>query len=147
LGRHWAGAAALARQPIKAGVLDAWLRDQAPSVIVELPVPPAGQPFQESEGQPLYHSIFHWQTILNGTSGFFPASYLELLERMGPFPDTGSLRYLKDRSVRYIVMRQSMFDPAAFVKLRNALAVRPEIASVRGFPEQHDGSLVFELRQ
>jgi hypothetical protein len=127
--------------------VDIWLRHQRRSVIVELPLPPPNAPFQESEGQPLYHSIFHWQPILNGTSGFFPASYLELLSRMESFPSGQSIQYLKTRDVRYVVMREYMFESDAFVRLRDHLAQEPALDLVGRFPEGNGESLVFETRK
>ena len=38
--------------------------------------------FVDAAGKPLYHSVCHWQKLVNGTSGFFPPSYLELLDHM-----------------------------------------------------------------
>jgi hypothetical protein len=116
-------------------------------VIVELPLPPPNAPFQESEGQPLYHSIFHWQPMLNGTSGFFPASYLELLGRMESFPSGQAIPYLKTRGVRYVVMREYMFDSDAFIRLRDRLAREPALDLVGRFPERTGESLVFETRK
>ncbi|GAC1456609.1 MAG: hypothetical protein PVSMB1_06320 [Gemmatimonadaceae bacterium] len=131
--------------PTKPAVVDRWLRDQPRSVVVELPVPPAGQPFQESEGQPLYHSIFHWQPILNGTSGFFPQSYLDLLEHMQAFPNADSVAYLRTRDVRYVVLRRYMFEPGEFARLRGALAQQAGLVAVGRFPELAGDSLVYEV--
>ena len=132
--------------PTRPAVVDTWLRAQSPSVIVELPVPPPNQPFQESEGKPLYHSVFHWQKLVNGTSGFFPPSYLELLDHMRSFPDGESIRYLRARGVRFIVVRQSMFEPAVFAHLAEALDERSELWLAGRFPEQVGESLVYEVR-
>jgi hypothetical protein len=131
--------------PTRPAVVDTWLRAQPPSVIVELPVPPPHQPFQESEGKPLYHSVFHWQRLVNGTSGFFPPSYLDLLDHMRSFPDAGSIRYLKTRGVRFIVVRQSMFDPGTFARLAEALGQRSDIGFAGRFPEPVGESLVYDL--
>ena len=131
--------------PTSPSVVDAWLRDQSRSVLVELPLPPPDQPFQESEGQPLYHQIFHWQPILNGVSGFFPASYLELLTRMDHFPDQSSVDYLRTRGVRYVVMREYLFQPLAFAQLRGRMAAQPGLTFVGRFPEQSGESDVFAV--
>ena len=112
---------------------------------MELPVPPPHQPFQESEGKPLYHSVFHWQRLVNGTSGFFPPSYLDLLDHMGSFPDTDSIRYLKVRGVRFVVVRQSMFEPGAFARLAEALGQRSDLMLAGRFPERVGESLVYEV--
>jgi hypothetical protein len=113
---------------------------------LELPLPPPEQPFQFSEGQHIYQSIFHWQPLVNGISGFWPASYLLLLDRMRTFPDAGSLAYLATRHVRYIVVRQSYFAPDAYAALRAALVARPELTLAARFAERQWESLVFELR-
>jgi hypothetical protein len=132
--------------PTRPAVVDTWLRAQAPSVIVELPVPPPNQPFQESEGKPLYHSVFHWQKLVNGTSGFFPPSYLDLLDHMRSFPDRESIRYLRVRGVRFIVVRQAMFEPNTFARLAEALGERSELLLAGRFPERVGASLVYEVR-
>jgi hypothetical protein len=132
--------------PIRPAGVDTWLRAQSPSVIVELPVPPPNQPFQESEGKPLYHSVFHWQKLVNGTSGFFPPSYLELLDHMRSFPDVESIRYLRVRGVRFIVVRQSMFEPTTFAHLADALDERSELWLAGRFPEPVGESRVYEVR-
>ena len=131
--------------PSGPSVVDTWLRDQPSAAVVELPLPPREQPFQESEGQPLYHSIFHWQPILNGVSGFFPDSYLELLDRMRTLPDRASVDYLRQRHVRYIVMRRYMFANGAYEALRARIAATPGVALVGRFPERSGESVVFAL--
>ena len=43
----------------------------------------------------MYRSTLHWRPMLNGYSGFYPDSYMKLLVRMRPFPDSSSIRYLQ----------------------------------------------------
>jgi hypothetical protein len=49
--------------------------------------------------------------------------------------------------VRYIVMRKYMFEPDAFVRLRDALVRQPGLDFVGRFPEQNGESLVYEVRR
>jgi hypothetical protein len=136
----------LTAPPLRGSDLDAWLAARPRSPLVELPLPPAEAPFQLSEGQHLYDSIFHWQPLVNGISGFWPKSYFELLEKMRRFPDDDSIAYLKRRRVRYVVARESYFAPEAYAAIRDALTARPELALAARFAEQGRESVVFELR-
>ncbi|HEV8345476.1 MAG TPA: glycosyltransferase family 39 protein [Vicinamibacterales bacterium] len=52
----------------------------------------------------LYYSTFHWQNLVNGYSGFFPPSYVRLMDAMRGFPDDSSLAALRARGTRYLVV-------------------------------------------
>ena len=52
----------------------------------------------------MFHSIRHWQPLLNGYSGNYPASFLRLLSELETFPSADSMRVIKARGVRYLIM-------------------------------------------
>lgn len=52
----------------------------------------------------LYYSTFHWQTLINGYSGFFPPSYTRLVHAIEDFPDERSMDAIKAHGVRYLVV-------------------------------------------
>ncbi|HKB11155.1 MAG TPA: glycosyltransferase family 39 protein [Vicinamibacterales bacterium] len=52
----------------------------------------------------LYYSTFHWQTLINGYSGFFPPSYVKLARAVRNFPDEPSIDAIKAHGVRYLVI-------------------------------------------
>jgi len=52
----------------------------------------------------LYYSTFHWQNLVNGYSGFFPPSYVRLMDAMRAFPDDASIGALRARGTRYLVV-------------------------------------------
>ena len=95
----------------------------------------------------MYASTFHWQPILNGYSGFYPQSYLELLERMQGFPDEPSIDYLKRRGVDLIVLHGRYFSPQDLGAWASALAVRPDITPIATFPDSSHTDLIFRLRR
>jgi hypothetical protein len=136
---------ALISPPTTPSVVDRWLRKQPRSPIVELPLPSPDQPFDAIEGRHIYDSVFHWQPLLNGISGFFPPSYLELLERMRTFPDAESAAYLKSRHVHYVIARKRLFEPGAYLRLRDALDRQSVLRLVASFPETTGESLVYEV--
>ena len=66
---------------------------------------------------------------------------------MESFPSGQSIQYLKTRGVRYVVMREYMFESDAFTRLRDRLAREPALDLVGRFAERNGESLVFETRQ
>jgi hypothetical protein len=136
----------LTKPPLTPSALDVWLAAQPRSPLLELPLPSPEQRFDIVEGRHIYDSIFHWQPLVNGISGFWPKSYLELLERTRTFPDADSLAYLISRRVHYVIMRPSYFTHDRYVEVRDALMTRPELKLVAHFPAGADEALVFSLR-
>jgi hypothetical protein len=65
----------------------------------------------------MYYSTFHWQTLLNGWTGFFPSSYIRLVALMRGFPDTRPLDELRARGARYAVIHGEGLEPAAYRRL------------------------------
>ena len=76
-------------------------------VLVELPLyEPAA--FQQNAPYML-HSIVHWRPILNGYSGFLPASYITHYERLRGFPDEATLAYLREIGVTHVAVHANAF--------------------------------------
>ncbi len=72
-----------------------WLKLQAPAVVMEWPLPRALSLGVTEAPLFMYYSTFHWKALVNGYSGFYPASYIELIETVHDFPDRKSVRYLR----------------------------------------------------
>src|SRR5262249_989613 len=64
---------------------DRWLVTQPRGVVVELPVPRLEAMWPTRESRYMYEGTVHWLPMVNGYSGFFPPSYLELLAVMSKF--------------------------------------------------------------
>jgi hypothetical protein len=65
----------------------------------------------------MYYSTFHWQTLLNGYSGFFPPSYQWLVAVMHGFPNARSLDALRVRGARYAVIHGERLAAEAYERL------------------------------
>ena len=63
----------------------------------------------------MYYSVFHWQDLLSGYSGFFPPSFLELTRSLENFPDNVSMDALRRRQARYVVIHGEVFSPGVRV--------------------------------
>jgi hypothetical protein len=94
----------------------------------------------------MYDSIFHWQKLANGYSGFWPRSYLELLEHMRNFPDHSSVGYLQRLGIRFVVVRSALAGSSTdFAHLSDAVRKCPELVFVDRIPEDAGESLVYQV--
>jgi hypothetical protein len=120
-----------------------WLSRQPKGVVAELPMRselPGDDPMYS------YYSTFHWQPIVNGYSGFYPASYTGRLEDVARFPDERSLRRLRQDGVRYLVVHLWAFeteDPQSIARTLHddfGLAILTQLSDGTG------DAIVFGLR-
>ena len=102
------------------------LRDKAArheagvSTIVEVPMIFAQDPHYQDPIY-MYYSTFHWQRLLNGYSGFFPPSYLELTAFMRTFPDARSLAALRERGASYAIVHGERLAADDYARLIAAI--------------------------
>ncbi len=90
-----------------------WLKQNTTedAVIAQVPFPKGPSPRDyESEAWTMYWGLFHHRRMVNGYSGFFPASYLELKAQMQSFPDEPSFAALRSRGVTFCVCKQSFLN-------------------------------------
>ena len=80
--------------------------------VLELPVPqPDGLPFHDASY--LYTSTFHWKTLVNGYSGYYPPSYIRRLRRLATLPSPAALDQIRADNVRWVVVHEQRYrDPA-----------------------------------
>jgi hypothetical protein len=118
---------------------------QPPSVLAEFPMP---QDIYRSDfdARYLYFSTFHWQNLVNGNSGFFPPSYVELLERERSFPSDAALDYLRSRGVQYLTMHGRFTNPARYAYTVGWLDARPDVELVAKAPWEGAESRLYRLK-
>jgi hypothetical protein len=118
-----------------------WLKQHTDptSIIAHVPFPigPSVRDYEE-EAWAMYWSLFHERRIVNGYSGFFPPSYLELKSHMQSFPDDRSFASLRSRGVTHIVASQSFVERSKLLSESTAseqleLTFHDEVAQVSVF--------------
>jgi hypothetical protein len=82
----------------------------------------------------MYYSTFHWQHLINGYSGFFPPSYLRVLNAMHDFPDQASFNAIKARGARYLFVHGERLFGARYEELQVELAKRPDLMLISRRP-------------
>jgi hypothetical protein len=104
--------------------------DRKPAVLFEWPLPRDWQEFW-FDTRYEYFSVFHWNRLVNGNSGFSPPSYLELIERMRDFPSDAALAYLRARGVQYIALHGRFSQPHLYPRFTALLDKRADLRLVR----------------
>ena len=124
-----------------------WLAAQPRSVVAEVPFARADELHLIHDGLYMFNSTWHWQPIVNGYSGFFPKSFIELAKETELFPDDQSIAYLKTREVDFIVIHGSLMTPAQFGAMTATLLARPDIEAMAQFPQQMGADMVVRLQR
>ena len=82
----------------------------------------------------LYYSTFHWQSLVNGYSGFFPPSYVRLMDALQTFPDDSSIGALRARGTRYLVVHGERLYGDRYETLIAMLDQRSDLVLVARHP-------------
>jgi hypothetical protein len=133
--------------PAKPAEVYRWLATQPRSVVAEVPFAKADSLHAIADGLYMFNSTWHWQPIVNGYSGFFPNTFIELAENTSEFPDERSIQYLKSRGVDLLVIHASLMDREKFGEMTAALLARPDIDAMAQFEERMGPDVVFRLRR
>ena len=118
---------------------------QPPVVLAEFPMP---RDIYKSDfdARYLYFSTFHWQNMVNGNSGFFPPSYIELLDREREFPTEAALNYLRSRGVQYLTMHGRFTNPDRYRNTVAWLDARPDLELIAAAPLEGVESRLYRLK-
>jgi hypothetical protein len=99
------------------------------SVLAELPFPGSDEVFGH-EFIFMYFSTFHWQRLINGTSGFLPEDYLAFRKVMDEFPSDRAVSALRARGVEYLVLHKQFYDPSKYARATADLDQRQSVRLV-----------------
>jgi hypothetical protein len=116
-----------------------------PVVVAEFPMP-RDIYRSDFDTRYLYFSTFHWQTLVNGNSGFFPPSYFELLASQQDFPNDASLGYLRSRGVQYVTLHGRFTNPGRYADSIAWLDSRPDVELVTAAPWEGAESRLYRLK-
>jgi hypothetical protein len=82
----------------------------------------------------MYYSTFHWQHLINGYSGFFPPSYLRILNAMQRFPDQSAFNAIKAHGARYLLVHGERLFGARYEELIPELDRRADLRLISRRP-------------
>jgi len=96
----------------------------------------------------MYYSTFHWKTLVNGRSGFFPPSDFFLSQHFLDFPTFENLYLLREIGVDYIIDHQSADNNIEMIpagKEKYALFTNP--TGILKLEKQFDDDLVYSFNE
>ena len=82
----------------------------------------------------MYYSTFHWQHLVNGYSGFFPPSYMRVVNGVKNFPDQTSFDAIKSHGPRYLLVHGERLFGARYEEVTTALAARRDLTLISRRP-------------
>ena len=118
------------------------LRTMPDAVVFEWPVTVPWRIWNMIDVTYMYRSTLHWRPLLNGYSGFYPKSYIQLLIRMRSFPDTRSIEYLQQLGANVLVIHELRAGSDKYGQALERLARDPKI-EVIGTGQDSGGRIVF----
>ena len=107
---------------------------------------PGPDTFEFSEFAYLYFSTFHWHNLVNGQSGWLPATYVELVENATSFPSDGSIDYLRRRGVEYITVHGAFYSEETRSAALAGAAERADLELVSAVQWEGSQSRLYRLR-
>jgi hypothetical protein len=123
-----------------------FIRQLEPGVLIELPVPRADR-LPGSDPMYQYWSTAHWRLLVNGYSGYYPVSYVDMLAAMTEFPSDESIVWLKRLRVRYLVLhRASYTEVGQYEQHMQALLRRHDVVAMGTMKDWTADATLFELR-
>ncbi len=105
------------------------LKDDHDAVVVEVPFYTASAGFQQAGY--MLSSTRHWRPMLNGYSGYRPASYYETADALAGFPSAASLAWLRQRGVTHLFVQLGAYGDDVPSRLAEMPGVF-QVASDRG---------------
>ncbi len=132
--------------PIKKNIprVYSWLAEKRGEdfALVELPLQEAGKSIATVECPRMYYSIYHWKSLVNGYSGYFPFFYIRLKDEWPRLPMALNIARLKEIGVRYLIVHSKQYTRGDLKRLRKQLDRLPGEV---GFVARVDEAEVYEL--
>ncbi|HEV3056798.1 MAG TPA: PA14 domain-containing protein [Vicinamibacterales bacterium] len=98
------------------------LARESRAVVVEIPFYRPSAAF--ANARYMLNSTHHWRPLLNGHSGFLPASYQRHYEALSGFPDSTSIAALQGAGVTHVFVHTTEIGPDAVERLAHVPALR-----------------------
>jgi len=117
-----------------------------PGVVAEFPMPtrtnlPGPDAFYT------YMSSFHWRPLVNGYSGFYPASYLRRLDRLQRFPEAATLDAMGREGVEYVIVHPSLYAAGEGAAIVSAIQQQGRLRYLGNFSDGQDMAIAFQLQR
>jgi hypothetical protein len=107
------------------GLYDLLARESAPVVLAEMPFYPGHAAFQNAEY--VLNSTAHWRPLMNGYSGYIPASYRNLAWVLWYFPREHAIKAMRDAGVTHFTVHPNRFESHKAAETIEILSRRSDV--------------------
>jgi hypothetical protein len=114
-------------------------------VLAELPMP-TDELSLWADTRANYNSTFHWQKVVNGASGHFPATYLQLFARLQEFPRDKAMEYLRERGVTHVALYQTFYVHDRYARVIREIGERTDVELLAVAPFRGRESRLYRLK-
>lgn len=120
-----------------------WLKNQKDDfALMELPLPKSIRDIAWLESPRIYYSTYHWKSLVNGRSSYFPPMYNELRRRWQREPLERNISDLQTLGVKYIILHSSLYEEE---ELRNIISDISRLEEHVKFVTKVGEAYVYEL--
>jgi hypothetical protein len=128
-----------------ASVWYSWLRTLPDAVIFEWPVTVPWRLEDMVDVRYMYRSTLHWRPMLNGYSGHYPDSYMQLLYAMRSFPYTPALAELRRRGATVLIVHEVPGSRPSYKEAVERLVRDPRVQVLAEDMDAGRGVMFFRL--
>lgn len=121
------------------------LARQPRGIVAEIPAPRLDK-LPGSDPEYAYMSTFHWFPIVNGYSGYYPASYLERLDRLHTFPSERAMNQLRHDNVRYVILHAGQYQPTLLNEIRSRIIRDGLLIEIAEFNAADGPAFLYRMR-
>jgi hypothetical protein len=93
----------------------------------------------------MYFSTVHWQSLVNGYSGYQPPDYAPTVDYMETFPDDESMSRLRELHVRYVLVHGWFYKRADYADMLLQAAERHDLVPQGAFRDWMGPTQIFEV--
>jgi hypothetical protein len=134
------------RLPPDAPFIYRWLATQTPTVVAHFPMPRANNlPGVEQDYQ--FFAQYHRHRLVNGNSGYYPSTYLRLLDEVRGFPNGRALEALRAAGVELLVVHRQHYRPEVYAAIIEQLDLEDDVERLGEFKDETDETRVYRLRR
>jgi hypothetical protein len=131
----------LTEVPARPPLIYDYFKGAPTSVLVDLPFPESLER-ATADSRRLYYSTFHWQTLITGSSGYFPESFRQAVRMLKGVPTARAVTFLQERGVQFIALNRADCADWEYWQSIEYLDQEPRVELVRRISgSRHDASL------
>jgi hypothetical protein len=135
----------LTEVPVRPPLIYDYFAGAPPSVLADLPFPESLER-ATGDSRRLYYSTFHWQTLITGSSGYFPDSFRLAIRMLPGVPTARAVTFLQERGVQFIALDRADCADWEYWQSIEYLDQEPRVELVRRISGSRDDASLYRVR-